>query len=106
VLTFIVTRRNREIGIRMALGARRGSVMRLVLGEMAVVIPTGIAAGVIAAYLCGRFVETQLFGVRSFDTMVFAASAGLLGAFAFAAAVLSAWRAARLEPTAALRQLG
>ncbi len=67
VLSFVVARRTREIGIRMALGAGRRAVVRLVLGEMLPVIAGGLAAGVAAGLLCGKFVETQLFGVKAYD---------------------------------------
>ncbi|HMJ62532.1 MAG TPA: FtsX-like permease family protein, partial [Bryobacteraceae bacterium] len=60
VLAFVVGQRTREIGIRVALGAEHASVIRLVVGEMALAILSGIAAGVMAGLLCGHYVETQL----------------------------------------------
>jgi ABC-type antimicrobial peptide transport system permease subunit len=104
VLTFVVARRNREIGIRLALGAQPGSVIQLVLTEMAVVILAGIAIGVIASGYLGRYVETQLYGVQPFDPGVFTVSAAMLAACALSAAFLPAWKASRLDPMAALRQ--
>jgi predicted permease len=104
VLSFVVARRSREIGIRVALGATRGRVVAIVLREMGVVIVAGIAAGVAAGLATGKYVETQLYGVKATDTGVFAASVGLLTACAVLAAAFPAWRASRLDPTRALRQ--
>jgi predicted permease len=103
VLAFVVARRTREIGIRMALGAERGAVVRLVMREMLLVILLGVAAGVATGILCGRFVESQLFGVQAADPPVYALSVALLLAAALAAAFLPARRAARIDPMQALR---
>ncbi len=104
VLSFVVARRSREIGIRMALGARRAGVIRLVIGEMAAVILAGIAGGVIAGLSCGRFVESQLYGVKPFDLVVFLTSVAVLAGCSLIAASVPAICASRLDPTAALRQ--
>jgi predicted permease len=103
VLTFVVARRTREIGIRIALGADKGRVIRLVLREILPVIFLGIAAGVISGLLCGRFVESQLFGVEATNLPIFAIGAGLLLAASLAAAFLPAWRASRIDPMKSLR---
>jgi predicted permease len=103
VLAFIVARRTREIGIRMALGARQGTVVRLVMGEMLLVILLGLAVGVTAAYLCGSYVETQLFGVKAGDWPVFAISVAALVGAALMASFVPAWRASRISPIRALR---
>jgi predicted permease len=103
VLAFVVARRTREIGIRMALGAEGGSVIRLVMREMLVVIVVGIAAGVGIGILCGRFVETQLFGIKAADPPVYAFSVAALLAAALGAAFLPARRASRIDPIRALR---
>jgi predicted permease len=103
VLAFLVARRTREIGIRMALGAEQGSVIGLVLREMALAIFIGVAAGVTAGLLCGRYIESQLFGVRAGDPLVFATSAATLLAASMAAAFIPAWRASRIDPIRALR---
>ena len=104
VLTFVVARRAREIGIRMALGADRGRVVCLVMGEMLPVVVAGTAGGVLAGLLCGRFVESQLFGVNAADPPVFVISAASLLAASLVAAFTPAWRASRVDPMAALRQ--
>lgn len=103
VLAFVVVRRTKEIGIRMALGAEQGRVIRLVLREMLAVIVTGVVAGVAAGFLCGSYVETQLFGVKARDPIVFSISAAVLLTAALGAAFIPAWRASRIEPTRALR---
>jgi ABC-type antimicrobial peptide transport system permease subunit len=103
VLAFVVARRTREIGIRMALGAEQAGVIGLVLREMILVILSGIAAGVAAGLLCGRYVETQLFGVKASDPPVFVIGVAILLAAALGAAFLPAWRASRIDPMRALR---
>jgi ABC-type antimicrobial peptide transport system permease subunit len=103
VLAFVVARRTREIGIRMALGAGRGRVIGLVVREMAAVILLALAAGAAAAYLCGSYVETQLFGVRARDAAVFAIGIGTLLIASMIASFLPAWRASRISPVRALR---
>jgi predicted permease len=103
VLVFQVARRTREIGVRMALGARRGLIVRLVAGEMLYVVPAGLAAGLVIAYLCGRYVQSQLFGLEADDPLVFAAAVGLILSGATAATLIPAWRASRIDAMHALR---
>ena len=103
VLAFVVTRRTREIGIRMALGADRRNVVRLVLSEMLALFVFGVAAGVFAGTAGSRYVESQLFGVHANDPAVFTLSAVALFEAAIAAGLLTAWRAAKIDPIRALR---
>jgi predicted permease len=103
VLTFVVARRTREIGIRMALGADKGKVIRLIMWEMLPVILIGIAAGMITGLLCGRFVESQLFGVKATDTLVLVSSVAVLLTASMLSAFIPAWRASRIDPMASLR---
>jgi hypothetical protein len=103
VLAYVVTRRTREIGIRMALGAEQGNVIRLVLREMLALFVFGVAAGVAAGVAGSRYVESQLFGVKAGDPAVFAFSAAALLIAAVAAGFIPAWRASRIDPTQALR---
>jgi predicted permease len=103
VLAFVVTRRTREIGIRMAMGAEARSVVGLVLGEVAAIIGAGILAGVVCGLGAARYVESQLFGMTAWDPGVFAAGAGALLAISLAAAFVPAWRASRIDPMRALR---
>jgi predicted permease len=103
VLAFVVTRRTREIGIRMALGADRSRVVRLVMNEMLALFVFGVAAGVFAGTAGSRYVESQLFGVHANDPIVFTVSAFALLAAALAAGFVPAWRAAQIDPIRALR---
>jgi len=103
VLAFVVTRRTREIGIRMALGADRRNVVRLVLSEMLALFVFGVAAGVFAGTAGSQYVESQLFGVRANDPAVFTLSAAALFAAALAAGLLPAWRATKIDLIRALR---
>jgi putative ABC transport system permease protein len=103
VLTFVVARRTREIGIRIALGADKGNVIRLVMSEMVPLILIGIAAGVIAGLLSGRLVESQLFGVKATDLYIYVICVVVMLMSALAAALLPAWRATRIDPMTALR---
>ena len=102
VLAFVVMRRTREIGIRMALGAQAGNVIFLVLREILLVILIGIAVGALGGVLCGRYVESQLFGIKAFDQLVFIVSIATLLVASLIAAFIPAWRASRLDPMRAL----
>jgi putative ABC transport system permease protein len=103
VLSYDVARRVREIGIRMALGADRGSVLRLIVGRALVLAVIGAAAGAAGAFALTRTLSTLLFGVTPYDPATFAAAAGVLTVVALAAAAIPAWRAARIDPATALR---
>src|SRR5581483_3136028 len=103
VLSFVVTRRTREIGIRMALGAGQRTVVRLVMQEMLAVILIGLAAGVAAAYVSASYVQTQLFGIKPVDFPVFIVATAVLLVASLAASMVPAWRASRISPLRALR---
>ncbi len=103
VLSYDVARRVREIGIRMALGAERGSVLRMIVGRAVVLTAIGVLAGGAGAFALTRTLSTLLFGVTPRDPSTFAAAAGVLTIVALAAAAIPAWRAARVDPAAALR---
>jgi putative ABC transport system permease protein len=103
VLGFIVTHRTREIGIRVALGARPGQVMTLILRQTALVTLVGVMAGVIGAASFSRYLEGLLFGVTPLDAATFAAVIVVLVASAALAAYVPARRATRIEPQVALR---
>jgi len=103
VLVFQIARRTREIGVRVALGARRGLIVRLVAREMALVILTGAALGVATAYVCGRYVESQLFDVRANDPLVFGIAVGALLSTSAMATLVPALRASRIDVVRALR---
>ncbi len=103
VLSFEVARRAREIGIRMALGAERGAVLRLFVGQALVLTALAVVIGGAGAYALTRALSTLLFGVTPHDPATFAAAAGLLTLVALAATAVPAWRAATIDPAAALR---
>ena len=102
VMAFVVTRRTREIGLRMALGAPRSSVQWLVMREALVLLGGGLVVGVSGAYALTRYVSSLLFGITPTDTWTAAASIALLGLVAIVASVLPARRASAVEPTVAL----
>jgi predicted permease len=103
-LAYQVSRRTPEIGLRMALGARAGHVVRLVAREAALPIGLGVVAGLAASFAAGRLVESQLFGTSPRDPLAFAGAGLALALSAALAAALPAWRATRIAPMRALRQ--
>ncbi|MGH9160162.1 MAG: ADOP family duplicated permease [Vicinamibacteraceae bacterium] len=104
VTAFAVARRTREIGIRVALGARRVAVLRMVLRDVAVMAAVGIGVGVVLSLGLGRYVESQLYGVPARDTLTIAAAASALAAVALVSGWLPARRASRVDPMRALRE--
>ena len=103
VVSFSVSRRTREIGVRMALGASPARVMRLVIGESAKLLLLGLAVGIPAALALTRFMSTLLFGIAPTDPLTFGVVALLLALVALAAAYVPARRAMRVDPMVALR---
>jgi ABC-type antimicrobial peptide transport system permease subunit len=103
VMSYSVARRTREIGIRMALGAERGSVLWLVLREVTLMVAAGVAIGLPLAFALSRFVQSQLFALSANDPLALAGAAVVLGAVALLAGYLPARRATRVDPMLALR---
>jgi predicted permease len=103
VMAYVVARRTREIGIRMALGATRRNVAGMVLQEIGAIATVGLLIGLIAAYAVGRVMESLLFGVKASDPFVFVAASGLLIIVAALAGWLPARSAASVDPMVALR---
>jgi predicted permease len=103
VIAFSVARRTQEIGIRMALGARPGDVLRLIIGEAARMAAIGIVIGVVFSLMLTRLMSSLLFDVRATDPWTFAAVAAVLTAVALLASYVPARRAMRIAPEAALR---
>jgi len=99
-----VAGRANEIGIRMALGARPGSVLLLVMKESLLLVGIGLAAGIPAAAACGRLVAHQLYGLTPGDPATLAGACAFLLATALLASWLPARRAALLDPLTALRE--
>jgi predicted permease len=103
VVAFSVARRTREIGIRMALGAQPGDILRNVVSHMAFLVTAGMAVGLAAAYGLSRLLGSMLFEVGSLDPLAFAGACFLLGVVAALAAYLPAQRATQVDPVVALR---
>jgi predicted permease len=103
VMAYSVTRRTREIGIRLALGAPRGRIRSMVFRELLIILAAGLAAGIPAAIALARLTESQLFGVESFDAAVVGGVIVALTVAALFAGYLPARRATRIDPMIALR---
>jgi predicted permease len=103
VTSYYVTQRTHEIGVRMALGAQIGDVLKLVLRRAMFLAAVGIAAGIVGAIAITRYMETMLFGVKPFDKITFIAVAVVLAAVVLVACLVPARRAARIDPLEALR---
>jgi len=103
LLSYEVTRRTREIGIRMAVGARSHNVVRLVLGKALVLITVGAMAGIAAALGVTRLLTSFLYGVKAGDPITLLAVAALLALVALAACYIPARRATKVDPLVALR---
>jgi predicted permease len=103
VTSYLVSQRTREIGIRVALGARGGDIVRAVLRHSLAIAGLGVAAGVAASFGVARFLADLLFGIPAHDTRILVSAAALLFGLAIAANWLPARRAARVDPMRALR---
>jgi ABC-type antimicrobial peptide transport system permease subunit len=103
VTAYAVAQRTREIGVRMAIGASAGNVVRMVLSSALRTVAVGLATGAVAALAAARLISSQLYGVSARDPVTFAAIGGLLLAVALAASGIPALRAARIDPMTALR---
>ncbi len=102
VMAFVVARRTKEIGLRMALGAPQGAVMWMVMRETAFLVGLGLAVGVPAAWALSRYVSTQLYGVKATDVWTAAAALVILAVVAAGAGFLPARRASSIDPIKAL----
>jgi predicted permease len=103
VLAFAVSSRAREIGVRMALGARRGDIVTMVLARGALLAVAGVVPGVALAWYAGKAMEALLAGVKPYDTATFLAATGLCVGMTLLGCLLPAWRAARVDPMTAMR---
>ncbi|MBZ5725693.1 MAG: ABC transporter permease [Acidobacteriia bacterium] len=103
VMAFVVARRTKEIGLRMALGAQRGAVVWMVMRETLLLLGIGLAVGVPAAYWLSHYVSSQLFGVKPTDLWTVVSALAILAAVAAGAGFLPARRASSIDPIQALR---
>ena len=103
VTAYSVARRTSEIGVRMALGANRGSVIAMVLREAMVQAGIGLAIGIPVAWMCARFVQSQLYNVGGNDATVLLGAIVVLAIAACTAGLIPARRAASTDPVQALR---
>jgi putative ABC transport system permease protein len=103
LMSYSVTQRTHEIGIRIAIGAARGDVMRMVIGQGMLLVGLGLVAGLTGAFALTRLMTTLLFGVSATDPRIFAIVSAVLVVAATAAAWIPARRAVRIDPIIALR---
>ena len=103
ILSYAVTRRTPEIGIRMALGAKRVDVLRMILSEVLRIVAIGVAIAIPVVFACGKLVAGMLFGVSVMDPVAILIAASTLGAVAAIAGFVPARRASRVDPMVALR---
>jgi len=103
-VSYSVARRRNEIGIRIALGAARTGVLRMVAADAGKLIAIGVALGTLLALATTRLIAAFLYGASASDPATFALAASILAGVAMAAGLLPAWRAATLDPRAALRE--
>jgi ABC-type antimicrobial peptide transport system permease subunit len=103
VLSYVVGQRTKEIGLRMALGAQRSAVLKLVLRQGATIVAIGVISGVAGAAALTRYLEGMLFGLTALDLATFAIVAALFAAVALVAAYLPARRATAIDALEALR---
>jgi putative ABC transport system permease protein len=103
VLAFAVSSRAREIGVRMALGAQRGAIVRMVVLRGALLAVAGVVPGVALAWYAGKTLEALLAGVKPYDAATFLAATGLCLTMTLLGCLVPAWRAARVDPMTAMR---
>jgi ABC-type antimicrobial peptide transport system permease subunit len=103
VLSYFITLRRNEIGIRIALGAHRWQVIAMMMRDVAVMLLIGVIVGTVLALLCGRGASTLLFGLKPYNPATLAFAIALLAVIAVLASWVPARRVARLDPVSALR---
>jgi ABC-type antimicrobial peptide transport system permease subunit len=103
VISYSITQRTNEIGIRMALGAQRSGVVRLIMSEAAILVGMGLVVGLGLTFAGGVALEYNFYGVTQRDPLSLALTLVILAAVGFAASFLSARRVSRLDPVVALR---
>ena len=103
VLAYLVTQRTREIGIRMAMGARAGQLLRMIFRQGMAPVLSGLAIGLLGGLVVTRLIRTLLFGVEANDPVIYFVTTGTLAVVAMLACCLPALRATRIDPMSALR---
>jgi ABC-type antimicrobial peptide transport system permease subunit len=103
VMAFVVARRRKELGIRLALGAEPGGVIWMVMREVLILLAIGLSVGIPAAIGLGRFVSKQLYGIQSNDPWIAISTVALLTVVSALAGLIPARRASRIDPILALR---
>ena len=103
VMSYLISQRTREFGIRVAVGASTGALLRLVLGQALKLVSIGISLGLVGAMVLAKSIAGLLYGITPFDTATFASMSLLLAVVAFAASYIPARRAASVDPMVALR---
>jgi ABC-type antimicrobial peptide transport system permease subunit len=103
VMAFVVARRRKELGIRLALGAQPGGVIWMVMREVVVLLSIGLAVGIPAAMALGQFVSSQLYGIQPRDPWIAGTTVLLLAGVSAAAGLIPAYRASQIDPSLALR---
>ena len=103
VMSYAVARRTKEIGVRMAIGADRGDILRMILGEAGLLVGLGLAAGIVASLAGGQLLRSLLFGIAPRDPLTLAAMCGVLLFTGLLAACWPARHAASVDPMKALR---
>jgi putative ABC transport system permease protein len=104
LLSFAVSQRTQEIGVRIALGAQRSDILSMVVGQGALLAAAGVVPGVALAYIAGRMMEALLVGVRPADAVTFASVVGLAAVMTIAGCLMPTLRALRVSPITAIRQ--
>jgi putative ABC transport system permease protein len=103
MMSYAVTQRNREIGIRLALGAQRQSIFKLILGRAIILALIGVVAGLLLSFVLTRSMSSILFGVSTIDPVIFVLLSVFLIAVILIASFVPAWRATKVDPLVSLR---
>jgi ABC-type antimicrobial peptide transport system permease subunit len=102
-MAYAISQRTGEIGLRMALGARRSDILRIVLSEAGLIVVAGVGAGLMGSLVLTRFLQTLLFDIKPTDPLTFGTLTILLAGVALLASFIPARKASRIDPLVALR---
>jgi len=103
VMSYMVARRRREIGIRVALGALQSDILWMVMQQVVLLSGAGLAIGALLAFALGSLIRTQLYGLQPHDPFTFVSAGLVLSAVAGMAGLIPSWRASRIDPMQSLR---